>query len=286
MSATATSDFAPWEIGAAIVISVAVQFAGAVGLYLSRSATIDLPEVDKGAEVPVKVMPVLDEDAFKAAKLGGKKAVLPDMWQRAPTAVKKAIQDKPAPPPDVAGVSTNASERPEDAPKPDKKVQTVEDAGTEERDAAPEDGSDAGSADSDAADGSTTSTETDGSASGPGGEGCVGEGCTKDGTNPDFVAAQYQGKLIAFFKRGFVVSGLGLPPEDIAKLSVAVTVQLSGGVMTGFSMSSSGNATFDAAARASLEAKKGSPIPNPPEDRPDLDRSSLSFTMVCGKSCN
>jgi hypothetical protein len=51
-------------------------------------------------------------------------------------------------------------------------------------------------------------------------------------------------------------------------------------------MTSSGNATFDAAARSAMQSKVGSQVPPPPEDHPNLKRSSLSFTMTCGASCN
>lgn len=281
----AARDFAPWEILTALLFAVAVQRGIVFGLDLARTGHLDLPEVDKGAEVPVKVMPVLDEEAFEAAKLGGKKAVLPDMWQRAPTSVKKAIQEKPAPPPEAVAVSTSASEDPAKIPDKDKKVETVEDAGTETD--APVEGADSGLTESNADAGEAT-LETDGSTpNGTGEPGCVGDGCSKDGKNKDVQLAMYQGKLIAFFKRGFVVSGLGLPPEEIAKLAVGVTVTLSGdGVVQSFSMSSSGNATFDAAARSSLQAKVGQQVPNPPEDRPELLPKSLPFTMVCGSACN
>jgi hypothetical protein len=286
MSSTFSSDFAPWEFGAAVIIAVAVQLGSGVGLYLARAQPpADLNEVDKNREQPVRVMPVLDEEAFAAAKAGGKKAVLPDMWQRAPTSVKKAIQEKPAPPPDVAAPSPKAGLEASAAPDKTKKTETVEDAGTE-TDASTE-GADAGQPDSDADAGPATLDSDGGKANGNGEEGCLGEGCTKDGKNADIQAAQYQARLISFFKRGFTVSGLGLPAEDIAKLAVSVSVSLSGdGVVQSFTMSSSGNATFDSAARASLQGKVGQQVPNPPEDRPELSRTSLGFSMVCSKSCN
>ena len=278
-------DFAPWEILTALFVSVAVLRGLVFVVELAESVKLDLPEVDKLSEVPVKVMPVLDEEAFEAAKLGGKKAVLPDMWQRAPTSVKKAIQEKPAPKTDVAAPSTAASEDPTRAPDKSKKTETVEDAGAE-TDAAVE-GADAGLEESTADAGEATLDTDGGTPNGTGEPGCVGDGCTKDGKSKDNQAGQYVGRLIGFFKRGFSVSGLGLPPEEIAKLTVGVTVSLSSdGIVQSFTLGSSGNPTFDAGARAAMQAKIGQQVPNPPEDRPDLSRTTLSFTMTCAGACN
>lgn len=285
MASTLTSDFAPWEVGAAIVIALAVQLGNGVALWAAKTPEADIAEVDKAVEQPVKVKPVMDEEALQAAKLGGKKVKLPDMWERAPASVKKAIQEKPAPPPDVAAPSTKADESTTAIPDKDKKVGTVEDAGTEV-DASTE-GADAGLTESNEDAGPATLDSDGGTGNGTDKPGCVGPGCEADGGLDDFQAGQYQGRLVSFFKRGFSVTGLGLPPEEIKKLAVSVSVQLSGdGTVSSFSMGSSGNATFDAAARAAMQGKVGQPVPNPPEDRPDLKRSSLSFTMTCGSGCN
>lgn len=285
MASTLTSDFAPWEVGAAIVIALAIQLGNGVALWAAKTPDADIAEVDKAVEQPVKVKPVMDEEALQAAKLGGKKVKLPDMWERAPASVKRAIQEKPAPPPDVAAPSTKADENPAAIPDKDKKVGTVEDAGTEV-DASTE-GADAGLTESNEDAGPATLDTDGGTGNGTDKPGCVGVGCEADGGLDDFQAGQYQGRLISFFKRGFSVTGLGLPPEEIKKLAVSVSVQLSGdGTVSSFSMGSSGNATFDAAARAAMQGKVGQPVPNPPEDRPDLKRSSLSFTMTCGSGCN
>jgi hypothetical protein len=56
--------------------------------------------------------------------------------------------------------------------------------------------------------------------------------------------------------------------------------------VSSFNMTSSGNAAFDAAARSAMQAKVGQQVPPPPEDRPDLQRPSLSFSMTCSSSCN
>jgi hypothetical protein len=280
MSATLHRDYEAWEIGAAIAIAIAVQLGAGVMFYVSSTGISLAPEVDKGAEAPVKVTPVIDEELLPPQLGGGKKSVLPDMWQRAPASVKQKIAEAPAPP-EVAAPSTEAEDNVAAIPDAGKKVESVEDAGIEEKDAG-EEGADAGL---------TTSEEDAGIATldpdgGAGPEGAGDPDGVKDGGLDKFQERQYVGRLIGFFRRGFVVTGLGLPPEEIAKLSVSVTVQLDGLTVKSYSMGGSGNAAFDAAARAALDGKVGSQVPPPPEDRPDLQRSNLSFSMVCGSACN
>jgi hypothetical protein len=223
------------------------------------------------------------------AKAGGKKAVLPDMWQRAPASVKKEVQAKP-PPPEIAAPSPEAQADVSEIPDKDKKVASVDagrDWGKEDEDAGPppQEGADAGLTEA-TEDAGIATLDTDGGTSNASGPGCQGEGCTPDGGLDKFQEVQYQGRLISFFKRGFVVTGLGLPPEEIQKLSVGVTVQLDGLTVSSFSMTSSGNAGFDAAARSAMQGKVGQQVPPPPEDRPDLQRSSLGFQMACSAACN
>ena len=81
MRATTYSDYAPWEVLLTIFLAAGVQLGAIVTFHFGQKNLIgDLPEVDKGAELPVKVIPVLDLDGL-TLKLGGKKPVLPDMWQ-------------------------------------------------------------------------------------------------------------------------------------------------------------------------------------------------------------
>ena len=205
------------------------------------------------------------------------------MWNRAPASIKKKIQETP-PPPDVVAPSTAAPEDPTRIPDADKKVASVEDAGPEiDSDT---EGADAGQTASNEDAGEAT-IDPDGGTSGPGGPGCTGPGCEKDGGLDDFVGAQYNGRLVAFFKRGFSVSGLGLPPEEIKKLMVGCSVTLSGdGTVTAASCGATGNSTFDSAAKGHMAGKVGSQVPPAPEDRPDLKRSSLSVTLSCSSGCN
>lgn len=311
----AVRDYEPWEIASAIVIAICVQLGTGTIMYLSRTPDRSCDKREEPVCAPnekaecvlghwectevlpkedaVKVKPVLDMEAVALAKLGGKKAVLPEMWDRAPESVKKKIQDQPpVVPDDVAAPSVKAKHT--DEPPDAGKVATIDAAGegppdaeaTEPTDAAPQEGADTGQTESQADSGVAT-LDPDGGTSNASGPGCQGPGCSKDGTNPDFIAAQYLGKLIGFFKRGFVVSGLGLPPEEIKGLVSSVSVTLSSdGTVTGFTASPSGNATFDAAVRSAMQGKVGSQVPPAPEDRPDLQRTSLSFSMTCSASCN
>lgn len=285
MSSTAHSDYEAWEIASAIIVAVAIQFGLGVLIVLTSMQEAPMPEVEKGEE-PVRVIPVIDEEAFKAARLGGKKAILPDMWNRAPASIKKKIQETPPPPPDDAIAPSSAKpEDPERPPDPNKKLSNIEDAGPEIKDADPE-GADAGQTESNE-DAGVETMDKDGGTSSQSGPGCQGPGCEKDGGLDDFVGAQYNGRLVAFFRRGFAVSGLGLPPEDIKKLSVGCSVTLSGdGTVTAASCGSTGNAAFDAAAKGHMASKVGSQVPPPPEDHPELKRSSLSVTLSCSSGCN
>lgn len=305
-------DYEGWEIAAALLIGLCVQVGTGTGMYLARSsapAKVDLcakaPPVCPFMQQPkceskgwvcvpiddVAVKPVIDTEAVELAKLGGKKAVLPEMWDRAPESVKKQIKEQPPVVKDTAAPSTKATDEIPDAGKVanvDALTTGPEDSDTTEvqPDAEPQEGADSGRPEGDP-DAAVAAIEPDGGTASTPEPGCQGEGCSKDGTNKDYIAAQYLGKLISFFKRGFVVSGLGLPPEEIKALAVSVSVTLSGdGTVTGFTIGSSGNATFDAAARSAMQGKVGSAIPPYPEDRPDLKKTSLSFTMTCGSACN
>jgi hypothetical protein len=82
MSAAALSDFRWSDVCMAAIVGVAVLVSA--GFALGQAA-IDLPaaaaEIDRGAAVPVRVIPVLDLDA-PLLKLGGRRQPfkLPDRW--------------------------------------------------------------------------------------------------------------------------------------------------------------------------------------------------------------
>lgn len=236
----------------------------------------------------VAVKPALDPFAAEGAQM-------PTEWKRADDAVKKQIQEQPPViPPDTTVVST----KPQTNDIPDASTVVTPDAfgdgapleesdaprEASDTDAGPQEGADSGDP-TGSEDGSPTAENPDGGGA-SGGDGCQGPAC-KDGGTGDMAASIYLNRLIGFFRRGFVVSGLGLTPEEIKGLSVSVSVTLSGdGTVTGFTMGSSGNATFDAAARSAMQGKVGSQVPPPPEDRPEFKKNSLSFSMTCSSACN
>lgn len=103
----------------------------------------------------------------------------------------------------------------------------------------------------------------------------------------DASANQYKGRLLGFFRRGFVVNGLGLSAVEIDKLEASVKVDVApDGTITRFVITSpSGNVRFDEAVFAFLRGKVGQAIPPPPEDRPDLQRATVAFQMKCSAAC-
>ena len=129
------------------------------------------------------------------------------------------------------------------------------------------------------------SPETDGGVPG----GVPGPGSpsgSPEGTSTDPLAARaldvYRARLVAWFSSRFRVSGSGLPQSTLVRLKAPATVQIgSDGRVTGYSLGTSGNPSFDAAARAALESARGQAIPPPPENYPDLAPPSISVTFVC-----
>jgi hypothetical protein len=285
VSNAAHSDYEAWEVMSAIIVAVAIQFGLGVLIVLTSMQEAPMAEVEKGEE-PVRVLPVIDEEAVLAAKLGGKKAILPDMWNRAPASIKKAIQETPPPVDEnVTAPSTARPEDPDRVPDAGKQLSNIDDAGPEQPDADTE-GADSGLTASNEDAGKET-IDPDGGTSGPGGEGCTGPGCEKDGGLDDMIKAQYAARVRSFFQSGFSVSGLGLEPDAMKALRATCSVSIGGdGTVGSVSCSGGGNSTFDSAAKAHMSGKVGSQIPPPPEDRPDLKIGGTTVTLTCGRGCN
>lgn len=257
-------DFHPGEIALAVALAVAVQAAAVVALQasnLDKSAL--MPEIDKGASVPVRVTPVLDLDA-PLLKLGGKrdKMKLPDRWVR--QTPKQRVEEK-------AFVSPKAGKTEQDIPPPDVKIA---DAGTEPPppDAEITKQVDTEVAEADAA--PPANVDVAGHADG-----------VKEGTETDPLKARavdlYRSRIAGWFSSRFRVSGSGLPQEELVKLRVLASVQLSERRVVSYTITPSGNGAFDAAARAMLEGAKGAEIPPPPENYPDTVQNQISLTLVC-----
>jgi hypothetical protein len=256
-------DFLPSEVAIAVGVALLVQGAAGVALRMANTNLGDSPEIDKGAATPVRVIPVID-DELPMLKLGGKKQKykLPDKWlkqtpqplaeQKARVSTKADKTEAGIPDKDLKMAEADAA-----VPPPDAEVaKSVDTPITELSDAAP------------------SNVDSEGHASG-----------TKEGTETDPLKAravdQWRSRIAGWFQRGFKCPELGLGDDEMKKLRVPATVQLSDGTVTGYTMGSSGNPQVDAAARARLDAAKGNSIPPKPENYPDIKLNQFSVTLVC-----
>jgi hypothetical protein len=268
VSATALRDYAPWEVGAALLIACSVQLAAGVVLYFTRVDVIAAaPEVDKGAQLPVKVQPVLDLDG-PLLKLGGKKPVLPDMWQAPP-------RPSPAKAPDQSFASTKAD--PDAEPPDPEHKKKMADAGTEPP--PPDASTGEETPDADKAE-PTDANPIEASDKPPGTTQEGDPNGVKDGTETDPLkvnaARMYNARLVSFFNR--FAAGKCAGAEGT---STSASVTLSGTTVSSIHVSSSGNAAFDAAIPPAMQAAVGQSDPPPPENFPEFLKPSFSFTIVC-----
>jgi hypothetical protein len=271
VSATYKSDYEPWEVASAILVSVCIQVGAGIMLYVTSDSVYLAPEIEKPVgETPVKVTPVLDLDS-PLLKLGGKKPKLPDMWN-APPRPKPAA----APKTDKAFVSTKASEKPEDAPKKD---QPVAEASVEP----PKDLPDAGTPENP----TESPTDPDSSAN-PIETSNLPPGVTQEGS-PDGVrdgtevdptkvnaSRMYQARLVSYFNR--FAAGKCAGAEGT---STSATVRLSGLTVASISVAPSGNAAFDASIPPAMQGAVGTSVPPPPENFPEFLKPSFGITIVC-----
>lgn len=233
-----------------------------------RAAAFDrkaaAPEIDPGIAVPVKVVPVVD--LAPLLKLGGSpdKAKLPDRW--VVQKPKPRVENKAHP-------TEKAGKTAKDAPDPDTKVA---DAGTPPPPPDAEVAKEVDTPIDPAVDaGPPSNVPVAGHADG-----------VEEGTETDPLKARavdvYRARIIAWFSSRFRVSGSGLPQDQLTALRAGASVQLgTDRTVLGYTLVPSGNAVFDAAARATLESTKGSQIPPPPENYPDIVHTQISLTFVC-----
>ena len=263
MSATASRDYAPWEIGAAFFIAACIQLGAGVTLYFTKMNSVGaVAEVDKGNQLPVKVQPVLDLDG-PLLKLGGKKPVLPDMWQSPP-------KPSPAKAPDEAFVSPKA----DDQKTPEKEDRKMADAGTEPPppDAATTDEP----VDAAKTDQTTDANPLETSDKPPGTNTEGSDQGIKDGTALEANASNiYHTRVAAFLNRQVQVSCSG------DTKSASVTVSLSGTSVTSASAGSTGDADFDGKVKAAAGGLVGQSIPPPPDQYPQFLKPSFTFTVRC-----
>ncbi|WP_437600655.1 TonB C-terminal domain-containing protein [Sorangium sp. So ce590] len=259
------SDFRPRDVALAFAVAMGVQAGAAVAVSLADLAVpAAVPEIEKGPSVPVKVTPVLDMDT-PLLKLGGKrdKMKLPDRWVR--QTPKPRVEQK-------AFVSPDAGKTEKDIPPPEVKVA---DAGTAPP---PPDAEIAKQVDTELEPktdaGEVANVDQEGHQDG------VAEGTETDPLKARAVDL-YLARIAGWFSSRFRVSGSGLPPEELTKHKPRAVIVLSDGQMVSYTLTPSGNAIFDAAARATLEGAKGQALPPPPENYPDLGQKQVSVTFVC-----
>ncbi|WP_437648223.1 TonB C-terminal domain-containing protein [Sorangium sp. So ce362] len=259
------SDFRPRDVALALAVAMGVQAGAAVAVSLADLAVpAAVPEIEKGPSVPVKVTPVLDMDT-PLLKLGGKrdKMKLPDRWVR--QTPKPRVEQK-------AFVSPDAGKTEKDIPPPEVKVA---DAGTAPP---PPDAEIAKQVDTELEPktdaGEVANVDQEGHQDG------VAEGTETDPLKARAVDL-YLARIAGWFSSRFRVSGSGLPPEELTKHKPRAVIVLSDGQMVSYTLTPSGNAIFDAAARATLEGAKGQALPPPPENYPDLGQKQVSVTFVC-----
>ena len=266
MSASFRRDFLPAELVVATAVALPVPFVAAIALALSSPAfSHGLPEIDRGAAVPMRVTPVLDLDS-PTVKLGGGKmrAKMPKAWGDPP---------RPQAPANQAHVSTKAKDDPAAAPQKDMKVASA--AASEAADAGPPPASSASSA-PEGADSSAPAGA--GSANGD------ASGKADKGDPLKLRAAKlYRGRIAGWFLGRFHAPCGNLSPEDKKRFRAVASVTIGGdGTVLGFSLSPSGNADIDQAAEHAMQSAQGQQIPPPPEEYPDLRPNSTSVTFVCG----
>lgn len=260
------SDFRPRELAISVLVSGIVLAGAAVALSaaaLDKPASV--PEIDRGAATPVRIVPVLDLDA-PLLKLGGKRdlAKLPDRWVK--QAPKARAEQK-------AFVSPKAGKSADDIPHPEIKTASSADKPP------PPEAEIAKQVDAPVAPvvdaGPPANVDEKGHADG-----------VKEGTETDPLKARavdlYRAKIAGWFSSRFRVTGSGLPREELLKYRVSASVDIgSDRTVAGYTIKPSGNAVFDAAARATLDASKGRELPPPPESYPDVVQSRIHVTFVC-----
>jgi hypothetical protein len=256
-----------------VALALVVEALAVVGLRAARHSHVthaaDLSPVETA--VPVRAV-ALEEPNAPLLKRGG----------GAPRARSKAApapREELAPAPRAANVDSSK----DDIAKATPIESTDREPAAEPESARPEDEKEA-DAPAGAAPDDMASTELP---PGPGGEGHA-EG-SPDGTETDPLKARavdlYRARIIAWFSGRFRVSGSGLPPEELERLRASATVTISNDRrVVGYTIAPSGNASFDAAARAALESTVGSSIPPPPESYPDVVQASIHVTFVCRRN--
>lgn len=260
------SDVTKTDVLVAVVTTLTIETAGLVAFGRAYEREPVAPRVDPGYAVPVNLVPVVDVESHRL-KPGGGGSLVPESWQRhAQRAVARSGRRTK---------HENGVQRRRDG----------ETVGFERAwDAAPKasgalrvDAHDAGRFRGDAG-------EWSGTPGAPAGEGHP-EG-VDGGTETDPLRARalelYRSRLKRWFGARFRVKGSGLSPEDLRRYRVDAVVRVDEHRrVSGHSITASGNAQFDAAARAALESVDGLELPPPPAAYPGAIQRAIHVTFVC-----
>jgi hypothetical protein len=259
--------FKPMEVGFAVAAASFIQAFFFILLIVAGKPRVEIQAREEltPRELPMAVKPVLDD--LPLLKLGGKKMKpkLPDMWKKlAPTPIQR-FEEKSAP-------SEKAKDDPNAAPT---SSVAVGDAA-----APPPDADLAKEVDPSLQNLDASLADREPEVEGPGSPDGVKEGTETDPLKARAVD-QYKMKILGWFNARFKPPVGQIPCEELHKLSAAVSANVSpDGTVTGYSVARpSGNATFDAKVRATMDAIVGQQLPPPPPLYPDVLGSSVQPTF-------
>lgn len=265
---TLARSFLPSEVVLAAGLAVIIESGIFILLVTASNKTHIVAKEDSPEEaMPIEVKPVLDE--LPLLKLGSKKrAKLPDMWVKKPPIKRYEATSAPTPKapekvdklPDTPLTKPSAEPPPPDAAiakKVDKDIPKV-DAGPQKPSTLANEGSEDG---------------------------------VKEGTETDplkaFAVSQYRMKISGWFNARFKKPCEQIPFEELKKLRAAVSANVSGArTVSGYSITKpSGNETFDARVRATLDGivSSGAELPPPPPNYADILGTTLSVGFFVTK---
>jgi hypothetical protein len=266
-------DFRPVEMAVAAAVAVPMPFVAALGLAMSPPAKgPDMPEIDRGAAVPMRVKPVLDLEAPMVKLGGGKvKAKMPSQW----------ADPVPTPQPHRAHPSPHAKDDVRDAPPKATAVASAPDAKSAAPSASASSAVAGGDSDAPPGPGSPSGSPSGSPTGSPSGK--PGSTC-KDNPLKCNAATMYRGRLYSFFRSRFHANCASLSDDEKKQFRASVTFVLGGdGTVLSYSVSPSGNAVVDGGAEAAAQAARGQQVPPPPEDYPDLLPPSLPIGFDCNR---
>ncbi len=255
------------EVGVAVAAASMIQAFFFILLIAAGKPRVEIRAKDEvlPRELPMAVKPVLDDAPL--LKLGGKKVKpkLPEMWKKLDPIPAQRFEEKSAP-------SDKAKDDPKAAPT---SSVAVGDAAAPPPDADLAKQVDPALQDLDAA-----VAAKDPEVEGPGAKDGVKEGTETDPLKARAVD-QYRMKVLGWFNSRFKQPVGQIPCDELHKLSASVSANVSSdGTVTGYSMTRpSGNATFDAKVRATMDGIVGQQLPPPPPLYPGILGSTVQPTF-------